>query len=81
LNLRRFKETDPEFIPRLSKTYPNLTQKDLEFCSLVRINISYKDISNFLQISHDSVFKKRYRIAQKMELEKGTEFQQFIIQF
>ncbi len=79
--IARFKETDPEFIPRLSKAYPKLTQKDLEFCSLVRINISYKDIANFLQISHESVFKKRYRIAQKMELEKGTEFQQFIIQF
>ena len=79
--ISRFKETDPDFIPNLSKAYPNLTQKDLEFCSLVRINISYKDIANFLQISHDSVFKKRYRIAQKMELEKGTDFQRFIIQF
>jgi tetratricopeptide (TPR) repeat protein len=77
----RFKELEPNFIPRISKAYPQLTQKDLEFCSLVRINISYKDIANFLQISHDSVFKKRYRIAQKMDLEKGTEFQQFIIQF
>lgn len=79
--IARFKEVEPDFIPRLSKTYPNLTQKDLEFCSLVRINVSYKDIANFLQISHESVFKKRYRIAQKMELEKGTDFQKFIIQF
>lgn len=79
--ITRFKEVDPEFIPKLSKKYTNLTQKDLEFCALVRINISYKDIANFLQISHESVFKKRYRIAQKMELEKGTDFQQFIIQF
>lgn len=77
----RFKELEPNFIPRISKKHPQLTQKDLEFCSLVRINISYKDIANFLQISHDSVFKKRYRIAQKMDLEKGTDFQQFIIQF
>lgn len=79
--IARFKKVEPDFIPRLSKTYPNLTQKDLEFCSLVRINVSYKDIANFLQISHESVFKKRYRIAQKMELDKGTDFQKFIIQF
>lgn len=79
--INRFKEVEPDFIPRLSKAYPNLTQKDLEFCSLVRINVSYKDIANFLQISHESVFKKRYRIAQKMDLQKGTDFQQFIIQF
>lgn len=79
--INRFKEVEPDFIPRLSRSYPNLTQKDLEFCSLVRINVSYKDIANFLQISHESVFKKRYRIAQKMDLEKGTDFQQFIIQF
>tara|TARA_B100000508_G_C11465688_1_gene282152 strand:- start:7084 stop:8910 length:1827 start_codon:yes stop_codon:yes gene_type:complete len=77
----RFKEVEPNFIPKLSKAYPELTQKDLEFCSLVRINVSYKDIANFLQISHESVFKKRYRIAQKMGLEKGTDFQKFIIQF
>lgn len=79
--LSRFKELNPHFIPRLSKAYPRLTQKDLEFCSLVHINISYKDIANFLQISHESVHKKRYRIAQKMDLEKGVDFQQFIIQF
>lgn len=79
--ISRFKETEPDFISNLSKAYPDLTQKDLEFCSLVRINISYKDIANFLQISHESVFKKRYRIAQKMELEKRTDFQKFIIQF
>jgi DNA-binding CsgD family transcriptional regulator len=79
--IERFKEVDPEFIPRLSKKYPNLTQKDLEFCSLVRINISYKDIGNFLQISHESVFKKKYRISKKMELDQEVDFQSYIIQF
>lgn len=79
--IERFKEVDPEFIPRLSKKYPNLTQKDLEFCSLVRINISYKDIGNFLQISHESVFKKKYRISKKMELDSDIDFQSYIIQF
>lgn len=79
--IERFKEVDPDFIPRLSKKYPNLTQKDLEFCSLVRINISYKDIANFLQISHESVFKKKYRISKKMELSQETGFQNYIIQF
>ncbi|PHR43732.1 MAG: hypothetical protein COA32_15875 [Fluviicola sp.] len=79
--IERFKEVDPDFIPRLSKKHPNLTQKDLEFCSLVRINISYKDIGNFLQISHESVFKKKYRISKKMELGQETDFQSYIIQF
>jgi DNA-binding CsgD family transcriptional regulator len=79
--IERFKEVDPNFIPRLSKKYPNLTQKDLEFCSLVRINISYKDIGNFLQISHESVFKKKYRISKKMELDSDIDFQNYIIQF
>lgn len=79
--IERFKEVDPDFIPRLSKKFPNLTQKDLEFCSLVRINISYKDISNFLQISHESVFKKKYRISKKMELDSEIDFQSYIIQF
>ncbi|MDX1651174.1 MAG: transcriptional regulator [Brumimicrobium sp.] len=77
----RFKEVDPHFVPRLSEQFPKLTQKDLEFCSLVRINISYKDIANFLQISHESVFKKKYRILKKMDLANDVDFQQFIIQF
>jgi len=79
--IERFKEVDPDFIPRLSKKYPNLTQKDLEFCSLVRINISYKDIANFLQISHESVFKKKYRISKKINLDSDVDFQNYIIQF
>ncbi|MEX2484950.1 MAG: hypothetical protein WED10_10335, partial [Brumimicrobium sp.] len=79
--IERFKEVDPDFIPKLSKKFPKLTQKDLEFCSLVRINISYKDIANFLQISHESVFKKKYRVLKKMKLDKDVDFQNYIIHF
>ncbi|MEY3053126.1 MAG: hypothetical protein RLY31_2911 [Bacteroidota bacterium] len=76
----RFNESYPSFIPRLKERFPDLTQNDLEFCALVRLNLSYKDIANVMNIRHQSVFTKKYRITQKMKVEEDTGFQQVILE-
>lgn len=71
--LDKFKSIDPNFINQLSKQFPDLTGSELEFCSLLKLGLHNKEIAHILQISHDSVIKKRYRMAQKLRGSDGME--------
>ena len=74
----RFRHLNPHFMEALQARFPQLTQSEIEFCALVRLNLSFKDIGNLMQISHKSVFTKKYRIAQKMKVAEDEDFFQII---
>lgn len=70
----RFRHLNPQFMKNLQARFPQLTQSEIEFCALVRLNLSFKDIANLMQISHKSVFTKKYRITQKMKVGEDEDF-------
>ncbi len=76
----RFGALYPDYLKRLKDRFPELTQSDLEFCALVRLNLSYKDIANVMNIRHQSVFTKKYRITQKMRIEEDHDFQALLLE-
>lgn len=67
-----------EFEKKLIKHYPDLTKTEREICSLIRANMSIKDVANIKGVSSASVQSARYRIRKKMNLEKGEELHQFV---
>ena len=70
----RFSNLHPHFIDKLKSKYPELSQSELEFCALVKLNLSYKDIAGIMNISHQSVFKKKYRVSQKIKVNEEEDF-------
>jgi tetratricopeptide (TPR) repeat protein len=74
LFMEKFNAVNPYFIHKLSAQFPQLNQSELQFCALVRVNLSYKEIANILQITHQSVFTKKYRVKKKMALEGDGDF-------
>ena len=76
--LMQFNNINPGFNSELVKSYPKLSQSDLQFCMLYRMNISTKDIATLLQIEPRSIYAKKYRIMEKMELGKEDYFDQII---
>lgn len=57
------------FVMRLQKAYPLLTEKDLCFCCLVKIKVNVQDLSDVYCISKAAVTKRKYRIkTQKMNV-------------
>ena len=68
----------PSFNSSLLKSYPKLSQSDLQFCILYRMNISTKDIASLLHIEPRSIYAKKYRIMEKMELGKEDDFDKII---
>lgn len=76
--LVQFNNIHPSFNAALLKTYPKLSQSDLQFCILYRMNMSTKDIASLLHVEPRSIYAKKYRIMEKMGLGKEDDFDKII---
>ncbi|WP_294824196.1 tetratricopeptide repeat protein [uncultured Flavobacterium sp.] len=74
----RFNSLHPEFSTTLSVRFPKLTKNDIEFCSLLKLNLSNKEIASLLQISHESAITKKYRIKKKMDIHDDEDFEKML---
>ncbi|GGB78950.1 hypothetical protein GCM10007424_18910 [Flavobacterium suaedae] len=75
----RFNNLHPEFEKKLSSEFPELTKNDIEFCSLLKLNLSYKEIASMLQISYESTITKKYRIKKKIGIKDDKEFEKLLL--
>jgi ligand-binding sensor domain-containing protein len=69
------------FISRFAEAFPEVTHKDLKICAYIRMNISNEEIASLLNISTRSLEMSRYRIRKKINLDKKTQLNDFIIRF
>ncbi|MCR5861292.1 hypothetical protein LRS05_03630 [Flavobacterium sp. J372] len=76
----RFNNLHPDFNSTLSNRFSKLTKNDIEFCSLLKLNLSNKEIASLLQISHESAITKKYRIKKKMEINDDAEFERLLME-
>jgi len=59
--------------------FPVLTKNDIQFCSLLKLNLTYKEIASLLQISYESAVTKKYRIKKKIGIADDEEFEKMLI--
>ena len=76
----RFNTLHPEFGNLLTSRFSKLTKNDVEFCSLLKLNLSNKEIASLLQISHESAITKKYRIKKKMGINDDAEFEKLLME-
>ncbi len=76
--LEKLQLANPIFFDTLKTKFPFLSKADIEFCSMVEIGLSYKDIAALLQISHESAISKKYRITRKLNLVGVEDFQAWL---
>lgn len=76
----RFNNLHPDFNNNLVNRFSKLTKNDIEFCSLLKLNLSNKEIASLLQISHESAITKKYRIKKKMEITDDAEFDKLLME-
>jgi tetratricopeptide (TPR) repeat protein len=74
----RFNNLNPDFALNLTSKFEKLTKNDIEFCTLLKLRLSNKEIASILQISHESVITKKYRIRKKMDVSGDEEFDQLL---
>jgi tetratricopeptide (TPR) repeat protein/DNA-binding CsgD family transcriptional regulator len=75
-----FDQVYPEFIPRLTDAYPDLTRQEIRICALIKIGLTSKEIAKILFISKRSVDSHRYNIRKKLNL-SSKQLNQFILEF
>ncbi len=66
------------FEEKLVRLHPELSKNQRDFCVLLRLNLSIKEIASIKNITIDSVKSMRYRIRIKLGLKSGEELEQFI---
>ena len=66
------------FYSSLRKDYPNLTQKELELCALVRLSMSNKEIATYRNVAPESVKKARMRLRKKLGLTPEIRLHNFL---
>jgi len=78
--MAKFNATFPEFTKKLAEKYPELTNADLQFCSLIRLNLNNKEIASVLNIEPISIYKKRSRLMDKMKLSDSDSIENLLMQ-
>lgn len=72
-------EVSPEFIAGLQRKAQNkLTRLDLKYCSYILMGLTNKEIAIKLNVDPKSIRMARYRIKQKLSLQKDENLDQFI---
>lgn len=75
-----FNNTDSDFLEKLQYKHPSLTPQDLKLCVYLRMNLSSKQIAPLLNISPRSVEMKRYRLRNKLQLERSVSLVDYILE-
>jgi tetratricopeptide (TPR) repeat protein len=66
-----FNQVDAQFLYKLAKQYPSLTEEERKICVLIYLNLKNKDMAVILNLSLRSVENCRYRIRKKMDLDSN----------
>ncbi len=74
-------EQNSSFIHRLTETFPTMTDNEKRLASLLRLNLSSKEIASILNISPKSVEMNRYRLRKKLKVDPKVNLSDFIREF
>ncbi|WOD44914.1 ligand-binding sensor domain-containing protein [Hwangdonia lutea] len=72
-----FQQVQPTFISNIKKVCPNITDRDVRLCALIRLNFSSQHIATLFGISESSIKVARHRLRKKLKIEENQSFQEF----
>lgn len=76
---KEFSSIHQEFVDRLVDRYGSFTQSEMRLVSLLKMNLTSKEIANILRVSDEGIKKARYRLRKKMGLESKQDLGEVIL--
>ena len=70
--------TDSEFLSKLQRKHPNLNQRELRICLLIKLNYNTRDIARSVGISTRGMESIRYRMHKKIGLTKHQSLKGYL---
>ena len=74
-----FTKVHQSFLRHIQSMSSDLTSNDIRLASLLRMNLSSKDIASMLNISAEGVKKARYRLRKKLGLDSEVNIQDYLL--
>lgn len=69
-----------DFFKKLKSVHPKITLPEARLCTLLKMNMSSKEIADQLNLSVRGVETKRYRLRKKLDLPKEKSLEEFLEQ-
>ena len=69
------------FTQKLRARFPMLSEKDINFCCLVKINMSIQSLTDIYCISKNSVSRKKLRLKEKLGIGEEATLDEFLNRF
>lgn len=76
-----FNQVDTSFVHDLIRQHPKITQNDIRLCTLMRINLSTKEIASLLNVSTRAVEQSKYRLKKRLDLGNEEDLLKYISGF
>ena len=73
-----FEQINRDFTKKLKQINPDLTQNDIRLATLLKLNMTNKEISSILNITYQSVRNAQHRLKNKLGLDNHTELRDFL---
>lgn len=78
-NLKEFQDINPEFFNKLNEMAASkLTPLDLKYCAYIHLKLSTKEIAHIFNVAPSSIRVTKYRIKQKLNLDKEIDLNEFL---
>lgn len=71
-------EVNLGFHSKIIRLYPNMTKTEREVCSLLRLNLSIKEVASIRNATIGSIKIIRHRIRRKLDVPSGEELEHFV---
>ena len=78
---KEFSSIHQKWMDKLKAQYGDFSNTEWRLISLMKMNLSSKDIANILRISTNGVKKARYRLRKKMDLASEMDLQDYLISY
>ncbi len=75
---KQFYNANPEFLQRLYNLCPTLTPMEIKVCTLLKINLSTKEIAHILSVSSDAVEFHRLNVRKKFDIPRAQNLTSFL---
>lgn len=78
-HLKDFQDIHPEFFAKINQiANQKLTPLDLKYCAYLYLGLSAKEISQMFNVAPKSIRMTKYRIKQKLQLDKDEILEEFL---
>lgn len=77
--LKLFESVHPEFKSKINELHSSFSKGEIRMASLLKMNLSTKDISNLLNITIAGVKKTRNRMRKKMNIDQSVDLANYFM--